>query len=318
MKTYPQFLREKFPSSLFRPQSFASAAFVAGMVFFPVTHSKAATTIYRTQVLSYNPVVYYEFDETSGTTAANSATTGVTYQGTLNTTGGAVSVGQASFPQGGTAYDFGGGFVGSASALTSSLASWTVEVWVNYDSAKTSASNFLSNDQGGWNDDVLFGIGAEGGVHGVPAGNVGVVHQDNANTLRDSVASPLTAGQWYHVVMTGENGTGPGTSTLQLFVDGVLVDSDSGILGDVTFNGDGGFGTAPHLTIGAVRNDDTSPAYRPYDGLLDELAIYDRVLTPSEIAANASLGVIPEPASALLLSVGGLMLMRRRARGTTV
>ena len=36
--------------------------------------------------------VYYELDETSGTTASNSATTGTTYVGTFNTAGGSVTV----------------------------------------------------------------------------------------------------------------------------------------------------------------------------------------------------------------------------------
>ena len=51
-----------------------------------------------------------------------------------------VTIDQSSFAQGGPAYDFGGGSIGSASALTSSLDEWTVEAWVNYDSAKTSQS----------------------------------------------------------------------------------------------------------------------------------------------------------------------------------
>ncbi|MDG2125440.1 MAG: hypothetical protein P8J87_17180, partial [Verrucomicrobiales bacterium] len=128
-----------------------------GLTLASIPMGSAATTAYRNLVLGDNPLVYYEFDETSGTTAANSATTGAIYDGTFNTDGGILITNQASFDQGGICYDFAGGFIGAASALTESLDEWTVEAWVNYNSSKTSASNFLSNDQGGWNNDVLFG-----------------------------------------------------------------------------------------------------------------------------------------------------------------
>ncbi len=249
------------------------------------TAVQGASSVYRNLILGEAPVVYYEFDETSGTTATNSATTGATYDGTINTAGGSVTVDQPSFAQGGTAYDFGGGFVGAASALTSSLDEWTVEAWVNYDSAKNSAANYLGNDQGGWNDDVQIGIGAENGTFGVSAGEVGLSHQDNANQTRDSVSAPLSADEWHHIVMTGENATGVGTSTLQLFIDGVLVDSDDTVVGNVTFNGADGIGTA-HLTVGAARPNHTDAGYRPYDGLLDELAIYDSVLDGTTISQH--------------------------------
>ena len=70
--------------------------------------AQAGTGGYRNTVLADNPLVYYELDETSGTTAFNSATTGATYTGTFNTAGGTVTVGQSSFAHGGTSYDFGG------------------------------------------------------------------------------------------------------------------------------------------------------------------------------------------------------------------
>ena len=136
------------------------SAFAAAVITLAAASSASAgTTAYRAVILCDSPIVYYELDETSGTTAANSATTGGTYEGTFDTVGGPITVNQTSFPEGGTAYDFDGGFIGAASALTNSLDEWTVEAWVNYDPAKSSASNFLSNDQGGWNNDVLIGIG---------------------------------------------------------------------------------------------------------------------------------------------------------------
>ncbi|MFT6618900.1 MAG: hypothetical protein ACJASX_001796 [Limisphaerales bacterium] len=276
---------------------------LAGFVIV-ATSAHAATTAYRTLVLGDNPIVYYEFDETSGSTAANSATTGATYDGTFNTTGGAISVGQSSFAQGGTAYDFGGGFIGAASALTTSLPEWTVEAWINYDPAKSSASNFLSNDQGGWNNDILIGIGAESGNVGVPGGSVGAIQQGSPGTTRDAAGGLLGANAWHHVVLTGSTTAGE----MAVYIDGVLAGSDIALVNGVTFNGADGIGTA-NLTIGAARPNSSDPGYRPYDGLLDELAIYDSVLTPVQISAHAN---IPEPGSTLLLILGSVMLMRRR------
>ncbi len=241
----------------------------------------AGTGSYRDAVLADTPIVYYEFDETSGTTALNAATTGAIYHGTFNTDGGPVTVNQASFAKGGTCYEFGGGFVSAASALTDSLDEWTVEAWVNYDSAKASASNFLSNDQGGWNDDVLFGIGAEAGSMGVPAGSVGAIQQGSPGTTRDFVGSPLDAGEWHHVVVTGSTTAG----ALTLYVDGVLAGADTSLVNGASFNGADGIGTA-NLTVGAARPNAADPGYRPYDGLLDELAIYDQVLDAEAIASH--------------------------------
>ena len=259
----------------------------------------AGTASYRGAVLSDSPVAYFEFDETSGTTAVNSATTGATYDGTFNTDGGPITVNQASFGQGGTCYDFGGGFIAAASALTSSLDEWTVEAWVNYDSAKTSASNFLSNDQGGWNDDVLFGIGAENGGFGVPGGNVGLIQQGSPGETRDFVGSPLVADEWHHVVVTGSTAAG----AITLYIDGIPAGTpDTALVNDATFNGADGIGTAS-LTIGAARPDSLSGGYRPYDGLLDELAIYDSVLDATTILAHYNTGLVPEPDTTWSLAI---------------
>jgi len=266
----------------------------------------AGTVSYRSIVLGDNPIVYYEFDEVSGTTLVNSAATGSLYDGTFNKSQ-SIAVNQPSFADGGGSYRFTGGFV-VASGLTESLTEWTVEAWVNYDASKSAASNFFSNDQGGWNDDVLVGIGPEEGTE-VPAGNVGAVHQGNGGSVstdRDFAGAPLAAGEWHHIAVTGSTTAGE----LSLFIDGVFAASDTSLINGVTLNGVDGFGS-PSLIVGASRTD----GLRPYVGLLDELAIYDYVLTPTQLTAHATITPVPEPVGTTLLVVAaGALVLRRGLR----
>lgn len=271
--------------------------------------SQAGTISYRNTVLADSPLVYYEFDETSGAVAANSGSSGGTNSGTVV---GTVTLGNATFLNGGTSYDFGGGRV-SAAALPSSLTEWTLEGWVNWDSAKTSASNFFGNDQGGWNDDVIFGIGAETGGIGTTASSVGLVQQGNPGTTRDIVEDPLSHSVWHHVVATGSTVNGE----LKLYVDGVLEDTDNSLVNGMTLNGAGGFGS-PLLAVGASR----ANGFRPFDGLIDEFAIYGTVLDATTITAHYNAGVteviVPEPSTltlTLLGLVGFVAYRSRRKRG---
>lgn len=277
--------------------------FFACLLAFPhslVGMAWGGTLAYRTLILGDNPLVYYEFDETGGTTAANSAASGSSFNGTVN---GAVTLNRPSFADGGAAYEFGGGYI-LVAPLTNSLTEWTVSAWVNYDSGKTTASNFLSNDQDGWNNDVLIGIGPEDGTT-VPSGSVGVVHQGSPGSTRDFAGAPLVANEWHHIAVTGSTSAG----TLSVYIDGTLQASDADLVNGVTFNGADGPGTAS-LKIGTARTDLT----RNYDGLLDELAIFDYVLTPQQITAHATAVPVPEPAGGLMLATAGLIWFWRRSR----
>lgn len=248
----------------------------------------AADTDYRTEVLSDNPIVYYQFDEASGTTAVNSGSSGVANDATIQL--GAVTVNQPSFTKGGTAYDFSGGIV-EAAALPSSLTEWSIEAWIKWDPSKTSASNVFGNDQGGWNNDVLFGIGAESGGAGVPASNVGLIQQGAPNGPRDFVTHLLVHSQWHHVVVTASTLS----TEMILYVNGAEVDRDVSFQDGITMNGTGGIGS-PFIAVGAAHNV-IDAGYRNFVGLIDEFAIYGTVLSPADIASHytASGETPPEP-----------------------
>ncbi|MBT3201827.1 MAG: hypothetical protein HN350_18145 [Phycisphaerales bacterium] len=251
--------------------------------------AQAGTISYRNTVLGDNPLVYYEFDETSGTTAANSGSTGVGNTGTISTNGGTVTINQSSFsPEGGSSYDFGGGQV-LAAAAPASLDEWSLEAWINWDPAKSSQSHIFGNDQGGWNNDVLFGIGTETGGMGVPGGSVGLIQQGSPGTTRDYVAEPLSPSEWHHVVATGSTTN----SELKLYVDGVLKQTDDSLVNGMTLNGAGGMGT-PFISVGAARNV-TDAGYRSFDGQIDEFALYETVLDATRVKAHFDAGDLSEP-----------------------
>ena len=278
---------------------------VTGLTIAGASSASAATTAYRNLILGDNPIAYYELDETTGTNAANSSSLGAAQDAGHN---GTLNLGQASAHTFlGTSYDFAGGYA-VAAAIPFSLTEWTMEAWVKYSSDKTSDSHIVSNDQGGWNDDVFFGINPEGGLLGAGAGTIGAGHQDNASSTRDYAGFAMSADTWHHVAVTASNTSG----LLSVYIDGSLVVSNTNANSTWTFNGADGFGTGAHFTLGAKR----SSGGNVYDGLLDELAIYDSVLSESDLAARANFdpNAIPEPSTTALLGLGGFALILRRRK----
>ena len=110
-------------------------------------------------------------------------------------------------------------------------------------------------------------FGPEGG-NGIGLEGDDVVQGDN-----------LPLNQWFHLAATYDDSTGE----WKLYVDGSQLASKTDQLGesdslDLNFTGE-------ENTIGGQRNDDLS---RTFDGKIDEVRIYDRALSESEVQALAS------------------------------
>jgi MYXO-CTERM domain-containing protein len=117
-------------------------------------------------------------------------------------------------------------------------------------------------------------------------------------------SAPDGDGNWHHIVAISENGV-----STRLWVDGIL---------EAT-------GGAPNINQSNANNNLLCIGCNPdngreFNGLIDDLAMWDRAISEDEIgliysnglAGNSLASVIPEPSSALLGLLGALGLLRRR------
>jgi hypothetical protein len=135
----------------------------------------------------------------------------------------------------------------------------------------------------------------------------------------DLTGGTSTVNQWSHVVATW---TGAAAA---LYVNGLLVDD--------TNSGAGGYNASTTATFAVGGLADSSSPFR--GGAVDEVAFYGSALSPAQIlnhynlvgsnpsayqstvladGALLQLTNVPEPASAVLAGLGGLLLLRRRSR----
>lgn len=106
---------------------------------------------------------------------------------------------------------------------------------------------------------------------------LGIVNESTSEILYSS--SVISPGVWYHVVGTWD------ASGMAIYLNGSLDSSTSNTL--VVRNSTGG------VNIGAQLPVYYNPTYRnfPFDGILDEVAVYNRALTPTEIQDRYIRGV---------------------------
>ncbi|MEX2186528.1 MAG: lamin tail domain-containing protein [Pirellulales bacterium] len=172
-----------------------------------------------------------------------------------------------------TAVDLAGGTVTvqHSAALDSAGGAFTVEAWVQPDAAGTFqwiVSKDSNNNGSTPGLDYLLGIN--------PAGQFRFVTQGLANDAVAPTASTFDGSRWYHVVGVQD----PATATVRLYVDGQLA------------------ATAPLSTTGVTSPADLKIGDRSaggggqkLDGRVDEVAIYGRALSASDVQDHYFAGI---------------------------
>ena len=126
-----------------------------------------------------------------------------------------------------------------------------------------------------------------------------------------AIGADVTGGGWHHVVAISEAGV-----STRIWIDGALV--ETGGVPTIADNGSG------QLFIGGNPQGDGGSTdvnqYRPWNGSIDDVAMWNRALTDLEVAQIYTAGqngiplgaMIPEPSTGLLGLLGLALATRRR------
>jgi concanavalin A-like lectin/glucanase superfamily protein len=222
-------------------------------------------------------VGYWKFDESSGTTALDSSTNGHigTIQGASYVPG--ISNYALAFNGSNTFVFASDAVVGgtSGAGLDIGTREWTVAAWI-----KMTGSGMVVTKMG-W----IGGSNPDGWGMSVSAnGTLGaVLHKSNVGTVNIFAGDGniVNDGRWHHVGVVFNR-----SANMVRYVDG----ASTGTQNDLTFLGGQSIDNTKQLRIGA-RDEMGDEIF--FNGLIDDVRIYARALSPTEIASLA--GVEPPP-----------------------
>lgn len=230
------------------------------------------------------PIAQWKFDEGSGTTTADSSGNGHT--GTLANSPAWLSgrIGNALSFNGGTAVvnAVGGGSINNLYAT-----GMTVSAWINVTAFPATGNNRIidkDNAVNGW----FFGVNSASKLE---------FWSDNYDTIAKRVSSgSVTASAWKHVTVTWDGSfTG---ANIHFYIDGVASD------GTAT----NGSGTAHDDSTTPVTLGNRPDLAKGFNGAIDELRVYNRVLTLSEIQALADSTAPSAPTALSATPVSGTQI----------
>ena len=274
----------------------ALAVGLAAALFGAAQPAGAASISYRNAVLADGATAYYQFDETPsppGNTVNDAA--GGDNNGTVV---GGVTVGAPSaFPNLNTAFGFNGTDarvrVPDAATFDAGTGPVTVEMW------------FRANVVARGDLFTYKGTGGDFGIHSnsqnpPPAGSTGSVSPYLNNFSGGTAGAGANINEWHHLAFTRD-----AAGAVTTYIDGVqrLTGTDTDTLT-----------IASDLLIGSNHTGNPDTPGIPFNGSIDEVAWYPVALSQAQVQNHINLAV-PEPASAGVFAVGGLLLLARRRRG---
>ncbi|HEY2760754.1 MAG TPA: LamG-like jellyroll fold domain-containing protein, partial [Pirellulales bacterium] len=242
------------------------------------------------------PVDWYQLDAGSGTTAID------TIGGNMGTLVGAtkptwvagkIGAGALSFSGDGLALKTNESAVQAASNLAPTLGvTSSLDVWIKTtqtgNNTHSSAPAITGVDQSSGTNDINWGTLNAAGQIGIFVGDSGIY-----------TTSAVNDGQWHNIGITRNSMSG----LVQIYVDGVL--NASSTLGT-------GSKTSQFFLIGALsdvaNNGTTFSGANFFNGSLDEVRIYNRVLTAAEMSSLGQVPAVPAGLSATGLSASQAQL----------
>ncbi len=257
-------------------------------------------TVLDIPITDPNLVLWWTFDEDAGTTVIDWS--GHNHYGTVN---GATWV--ADGKESG-ALDFGGDgdhvLDDDAENYLNGLDALTVSMWIKSDVTNTDKGFIICSDPAG-SDDIITMRYDKGGASygGTDVIKTGLTSTGGEQQLETSSGVQTT--EWQHVVMTWSSG-----QPIRFYIDGAENTPSGrhdGIVGTITGN--------TKLIIGKGGKDGAADA--GWDGMIDDLRIYDIALSEIEIAVLAGLveAWSPDPADGAI-EIPKIVTLSWKAGGT--
>ncbi|HUD47962.1 MAG TPA: LamG-like jellyroll fold domain-containing protein [Candidatus Baltobacteraceae bacterium] len=239
---------------------------------------------YASTILSNSPVAYFRLDETNGTVAYD-------YAGGNdgNYYGANLLFGQPgfSFIDSDLAVTFPGftnNYVGDIGAATlnfpGTAAEFTIEAWANGGPNQIDGAAIVAKGEGD-----NGGIANEQFALAVNGANYRFFVRDPTadHTIAEADANIGPDGAWHHLVGVCDGAGG----TVNIYIDGALAGTTGTPAAGVT-------PSPSAVSIGAERSGVLPPYDWPYSGTIDEVAIYNKALTPAEVETHYAAAYGPD------------------------
>ena len=284
--------------------------------------------VYLDAVQGSSPLASYSLNEAAGSTTTVDANYngGTAFDGTSvnSVTFGGAGPATAGMSIGNTSASFGGandvsiGGLGTFGSGMITAGGFSFVAWVS--TTNTSSGALISfRNASGTNQNLIFQINRKSNDTAATNALRLYLRDQSGHQISSGIDAPtanITDGNW-HMLAVSVSLTA--TPTVSFFVDGVSAGTTGYAASQQQAQTNVG-----NWSVGALGTSfGGSPGFSPtafYTGSMDEVAIYDRVLSGSDVANlySAALGVaVPEPGSFALLGLGATALSfttRRRTR----